>query len=167
MNQITLITFQTSMSHFRASFIILSAIIISACASSGAPVKDASTTVPVDASQYPKGQEGLQGQPLRPSESIGGEALSAKRSTPPVVAKLLRQSEQAGAEQDWPRAETYLQRALRISPKNALLWSRMAEAKLQQGKNAQAVQFASKSNAISADANLRQRNEAIMAAARQ
>ncbi len=157
------------MNHLRTTLIILSTAIISACASSGAPVKDSSTTVQVDGSKYPnadQSSEGLQGQPLRPSDSIGGEALSAKRSTPPVVAKLLRQSEQAGAQKDWPRAETYLQRALRISPKNALLWNRMADAKLQQGKNAQAIQFASKSNAMSADVNLRQRNEAIIAAAR-
>lgn len=152
----------------RKAAIILVLLILGGCASSRAPVEDVNAGLPSgETRQASEFQEngGLQGQPLLPSESWGGQPLSAQRSTPPVVAKLLRQSDQAGQQQDWPKAESYLQRALRISPKNAVLWSRMAEAKLKQGKSAQAVQFASKSNAISSDPSLRAKNAAIIESA--
>ena len=144
---------------FQRDILLLCGILLlAACASSKAPMENA------------RGQQILpeiQARPIQQSPAIRSEPLPAERSVPPVVSKLLRQSEQAAEQQDWVLAESYLQRALRISPKNALLWSRMAEAKLQQGKYKQAVQFASKSNAISSDRGLQQRNAEIIAAARQ
>jgi len=170
--------------HINATFFVATSIFMTACASYNAPVLDASTTVtveepldstrPLSQEQDSQGQpqqnevvsgEELQGQPLLSDDSVEAQALPSERSSPPVVAQLLRQSEEASAQQDWQKAESYLQRALRISPKNALLWSRMAEAKLRQGKNSQAIQFASKSNAISNDPNLKLQNEAIIEAA--
>ena len=155
--------------------ILFLTLLLTACASQPAPVEDASTVInnsspdlssDSSSSNVPTGESGgLQGRPLQPGESINAEIISPRRAPPPVVAKLLRQSEEASAQQQWPKAETYLQRALRISPKNALLWSRMAETKLKQGKNIQAIQFANKSNAITKDVNLRQRNDAIVIAA--
>ena len=161
---------QANIAQLKKVSVILVLLVLGACASSRAPVEDANAGLSSDQARQAielEENSGLQGQPLLPSESSGGQPLSAQRSTPPVVAKLLRQSEQAGQQQDWPKAESYLQRALRISPKNAVLWSRMAEAKLKQGKSAQAVQFASKSNAISSDPNLRERNAAIIESARK
>ena len=107
----------------------------------------------------------LQGQPLISDGSVQAQALPSSRSSPPIVAQLLRQSEEASAQQDWQKAESYLLRALRISPKNGLLWSRMARVKLEQGQNSQAIQFASKSNSISNDLNLKNINNAIISAA--
>jgi predicted Zn-dependent protease len=144
--------------NFKNSGILLLLILLGACASSGAPVENArSQEVSSD----------IQTRPFEQSPQINSEPLSADRSTPPVVGKLLRQSEQAAQQEDWTRAESYLQRALRISPKNALLWSRMAEAKLKQGKRNQAEQFALKSNAMSSDGYLQQKNAEIIASARQ
>lgn len=138
--------------------ILFMLLLLGACASSSAPVTDA---------RQQEFFEEIQTRPFEASPPIDGESLPLNRSTPPVVGKLLRQAEQASEQQDWARVESYLQRALRISPKNALLWSKMAEAKLQQGKFNQAIQFASKSNAISSDVFLQQRNAQIIANARQ
>ena len=183
-NVINFLRLSQKIRHINATLLIVTSVFMTACASYNAPVIDASTTVtveaPLDPSQ-PSSQEQdsqgrplqngeisgeeLQGQPLLSDGSVEAQALPSERSSPPVVAQLLRQSEEASAQQDWQKAESYLQRALRISPKNALLWSRMAEAKLRQGKNSQAIQFASKSNAISNDPNLKLQNEAIIEAA--
>lgn len=147
--------------------------LMSACTSAvRAPVEDAGQLNRESINSSSTGSsknapDGLQSQPLQPGESVQGEAISPRQSPPPVVVNLLRQSEQASAQQQWSKAETYLQRALRISPKNAVLWSRMAETKLQQGNKSQAIQFASKSNAITNDVILRQKNEAIMGEARR
>lgn len=158
--------FNIRQSHISMALI---ALLMSACASQPAPVEN-NSNIGVNSAGV-EGREdtngGLQGRPLQPGAVIGGEAISQRRAPPPVVANLLRQSEQASAQQEWSKAETYLQRALRISPKNALLWSRMAETKLQQGKKSQAVQFANKSNAITNDVNLRQRNDAIVGEAQR
>ena len=151
----------------RELLLVILIVLLGACASPSvkAPVQNAElpSGVPI---QDNSGRV-LEGRPLQPRESVQAEAISPRRSPPPVVGSLLRQSEQASAQQQWSKAETYLQRALRISPKNALLWNRMAATKLQQGKKSQAIQFASKSNAITNDVILKQRNAEIIDAARQ
>ena len=153
----------------RELLIVVSIVLLSACASSGgrAPVQNAEISSERQTEKTDNSASLLEGRPLQPGESVQAEAISPRRSPPPVVGNLLRQSEQASAQQQWSKAETYLQRALRISPKNALLWNRMAATKLQQGKNSQAIQFASKSNAITNDVILKQRNAEIIDAARQ
>jgi len=153
----------------RELLIVVLMILVSACSSSGqrAPVQNAEIPSGSQTEQADNSARVLEGRPLQPGESVQAEAISPRRSPPPVVGNLLRQSEQASAQQQWSKAETYLQRALRISPKNALLWSRMAATKLQQGKKSQAIQFASKSNAITNDVILKQRNTEIIDAARQ
>ena len=154
---------------FREIFLVSLLLMLSACASSDyrAPVQNAEPSSDVPSGQVDGPIGTLEGRPLQPGQSVQGEAIAPNQAPPPVVGNLLRQSEQAGAQQQWAKAETYLQRALRISPKNALLWSRMAETKLQQGKKSQALQFASKSNAITKDVILKQRNAEIINAARQ
>ena len=122
-------------------------LLLAACSSTPvAPVSDSS----------------LKGYSLEVRGDLDEQPLQASRSVPPVVSKLLRQSEEASEQQDWQKAESYLQRALRISPKNAVLWNRMAATKLQQGKFSQAVQFAKKSNAISTDSGLQAKNRKII-----
>ena len=151
----------------RELLIVILVVLLGACASPGvkAPVQNAelSSGVPTQDNS----DRVLEGRPLQPTESVQAEAISPRRSPPPVVGNLLRQSEQASSQQQWSKAETYLQRALRISPKNALLWNRMASTKLQQGKKSQAIQFASKSNAITNDVILKKKNAEIIDAARQ
>lgn len=64
-------------------------------------------------------------------------------------------------------AAATLERALRIEPNNAGLWSRLAEVRLLQGDKAQAEQLALKSNGLAGgNAAIRARNEQIIARAR-
>ena len=60
-----------------------------------------------------------------------------------------------------------IERALRIDPKNARLWHRLAEARLDQGQAQQAEQLALKSNALSAgNTRLQASNWQLVARAR-
>ena len=82
----------------------------------------------------------------------------------PVLRRLLAKSETARAQKDWVQSEVYLERALRIEPKNALVWHRMAVIKNQQNKHNQAIQFASKSNTLArGDDGLKRRNWSVIA----
>lgn len=141
-------------------------VFVAACATSQAPVEEAR------AQQGNYNSEGVfENGPAVNDEEIGSadmkDSSAIDRSAPPVIGKLLHQSELAAEQEDWVKAESYLQRALRISPKNAFLWHKMAKAKLKQGKNNQAAQFASKSNAISTDVRLQKVNNEIILASRE
>ena len=61
-----------------------------------------------------------------------------------------------------------LERALRLEPRNPLIWHRLAAAHLLQGNRQQAVRLATKSNSlIGADHPLRAQNDSIITRARQ
>jgi len=71
------------------------------------------------------------------------------------------------AQGDLTASAASLERALRIEPNNAGLWSRLAEVRLRQGDTAQAEQLALKANGLAgADVALRSRNDQIVAQAR-
>ncbi len=85
----------------------------------------------------------------------------------PAVRSLLKQAEEAMRAHDLITAAATLERALRIEPNNAVLWSRLAEVRLMQGDKAQAEQLALKSNGLAAgNPALKARNDQIIARAR-
>jgi len=131
--------------------IVLVSLFISACASSLTPVDSVSIS-----------GESLESRSINDRKEIQGEPLGSERSVPPVVSSLLRQSDEASEQGEWSKAESLLQRALRINPKNPVLWNKMAGVKLQQGKFGQAVQFAKKSNSVSSDPLLQAKNNKII-----
>jgi len=148
---------------------MLFSLLMTACASSGvkAPMSDSTNTVLAGEAKVSGDSSQLKTYSVDPSAEISGEVLSQKRSVPPVVSNLVRESAIARDNEDWVKSEVLLQRALRISPKNAQLWSEMADVKLQQGKFSQAEQFARKSNSVSSDSLLQLRNQEIIEQARQ
>ena len=83
-----------------------------------------------------------------PESSI--PAPSALTSAPAVVALLSKadELEQAGQAD---QAAAVLERALRIEPRNARLWHRLAEIHLAQGLWQGAANVAAKSNALAGD----------------
>lgn len=84
-----------------------------------------------------------------------------------TVALLWERSEQARREQRLDDAIGSLERALRISPEDPVLWSRLAELRLQQGEPAVAENLAMRSNALAGDQPwLRHRNWLLIAEAR-
>ena len=96
------------------------------------------------------------------------------------AAALLAESRAARADQDYARAETALERAVRIEPSNAALWLEYGDLKLALGEFDQALAFArraanlagtdqelrSAASRLIADAN-RERARAANAAARE
>jgi hypothetical protein len=109
------------------------------------------------------------GAPTAPPPSVAYAPPPAAVSTslPPAADTLARQAEQQRQSGDYVGAAATLERALRIAPREAYLWNRLARVRLEQGLPAQAQNFASRSNSLSSDATLKQDNWQVIAAARR
>jgi len=92
----------------------------------------------------------------------------AQVSDSPAVIALLDRAETQHQSHDVDAAAVSLERALRIEPRNPLLWQRMANLRLEQGQWDQAVQMAARSNSYAGRySGLRARNWQIIATARR
>ena len=81
---------------------------------------------------------------------------------------LLASAEQASRDGDNDRAAGQLERALRIEPRNAVIWHNLAIVRYRQGNYAQAESVALRADSFSQDdTQLRLRNWRLIAAARQ
>lgn len=102
------------------------------------------------------------------SKAVGAVALpAASLSGSPAARQLASSADASMARGDLTASAASLERALRIEPNNAGLWSRLAEVRLRQGDTAQAEQLALKANGLAGgDAALRARNDQIVAQAR-
>jgi len=69
---------------------------------------------------------------------------AARTVESPILRKMLRQADMAAANSEWSKAENYLERALRVEPRSAVVWQRLAEMKLAQDRPHQAIQFSRK-----------------------
>ncbi|MGB1109877.1 MAG: tetratricopeptide repeat protein [Gammaproteobacteria bacterium] len=106
---------------------------------------------PAPAPVLPGGFESQDDSPIAPSGSV-------------AVVKLM---DSAAASADPSRAAAVLERALRIEPDNPVIWHRLAQSRLQQGRFAQAEAVALKSNALAGGrVGLKRANWAIVAEAR-
>lgn len=102
-----------------------------------------------------------------------GDHVMNDRITPPettnkAALSLLANSRAAALEGNLGKAEAYLERALRIDSKNAVLWHYMAKLRLNQGLLEQAAGLAAKSNSLDKTQNklLQSDNWRIIAHAR-
>lgn len=68
-----------------------------------------------------------------------------------AVISLVQSARQDAAAGRLPAAAANLERALRIEPRNAVLWHELARVNLHQGQPEQAAQFATKSNTFAGD----------------
>jgi len=71
----------------------------------------------------------------------------AAQTSRPVLA-LLEQANSAARQGELAVAESRLERALRIEPRNAVLWYYLAKLRLHQGRLDQAAGLAAKSNSL-------------------
>lgn len=107
--------------------------------------------------RYPDQQQGGTNLPLPPVED------RTSNSNATVINSLLRQADQAANEYRWEDAVVLLERGLRIEPRNAILWQRLAQVRYVQSDYHQAIQLAAKSNSFAAgDRQTKQRNQQIM-----
>ena len=120
------------------------------------PVVESTGNEPVTQSAPVEDQSAVVVTPL-PEQAIDGDAVVA----------LVDQSGSYQNTGDTDAAAASLERALRIEPRNARLWQRLARVRLEQGEAAQAEQLALKSNALArTDRQLRAENWRIVAQAR-
>ncbi len=123
--------------------LICCAAIISACATAPAPppIEDGSTSAPiVRESAEPKDTQ---------------EQQSAPRPAAATTA-LLAAADEARATGDFNNAITYLERAVRIDPRNADLWVALSEAHLANSDLSAANQHARKAIALAGENPIQQ-----------
>lgn len=88
-------------------------------------------------------------------------------SSNPAVLSLLDRAHRQSAAGELEQAGASLERALRIEPRNALLWQELARVRLDLGLYRQAESLAAKSNGFAADdRTLRGENWRIIGQAR-
>ncbi|NOZ53531.1 MAG: tetratricopeptide repeat protein [Gammaproteobacteria bacterium] len=127
---------------------------------------DDSIRRPVPVYEFPENEpdaakEGLHAEQDRILRSPGysNESTSTSRT---ILALLDRASQQEKLGRP-ERAAAALERALRIEPKNARLWHRLAVIRFEQGQYVQAESLAAKSSALAAgDWHLKQKNAEII-----
>lgn len=92
--------------------------------------------------------------------SGGYNTSSAPNQTVLALLSQAKRQEQAGQPE---RAAAVIERALRIDPKNAELWHRLALLRLQQGQYSLAASLAAKSNALAANnPSLQRKNDTLI-----
>ncbi len=123
----------------------------------------AMTTAKVNTSAAQANQLAATGKQAVDNVSLPAASLTGS----PAARELATSASAAMARGDLTGSAATLERALRIEPNNAGLWSRLAEVRLLQGDTAQAEQLALKANGLAGtDAALRSRNDMIVSLAR-
>ena len=95
--------------------------------------------------------------PLPPISSPIPQPPPVSRPQPPAVVALLDTAEQQANNGDLEAAAASLERAIRIDPRNPLLWYHLATVRLSQGDARSAEQLAVKSNSLASGNTVQQR----------
>ena len=103
-------------------------------------VQTACTSTPVSESRLPPDRQPAT-QPLPESESTSEEPFISDQ---PALLALLDESAKSRSEGDLALAISYVERALRIKPKNAELWLELAQLHLEAMEYGEAEQVARK-----------------------
>lgn len=105
-----------------------------------------------------------QALPYPDQPSLTTESVGESSSVSPVVRRLMASAQSSRQAKNWDSAADSIERALRIEPRNAALWSALAEVKYDQGDDRSTLQFAAKSNTLSGqNRQLRRKNWLLMA----
>jgi predicted Zn-dependent protease len=102
-----------------------------------------------------------------PPQEASAPPVSAPQGNPAVLALLVsaQNQQQAG---NYEQAAAALERALRLEPRNAMLWHRLAQVRLSQGQWGNAIDFAAKSNSLAGGMrDLQGRNWLVIAEAKE
>ena len=124
--------------------ILIMVISLQACSTAKtgpAALEDRSRTASVEDITTPA--DGYQG-----GHDTHGPAVG--RPTSPAIITLLAEAQQAEAKGNHETAAATLERALRIDPKDATVWNRLALLRMRQGNWQQALNLARKSNSLAA-----------------
>ena len=129
--------------------IVLLLLIVFAGGCTVSPIKPVKQTVPVEAMVIlPPQPERLdevkeKNKPQTPAVVIRPNVLksTARQKISPVIEKMLARINGSLNNENYADATSLLERALRIDPKNPLLWHKLAGVKLTEGNYAQAKQI--------------------------
>ncbi|WP_455216757.1 tetratricopeptide repeat protein [Kaarinaea lacus] len=89
--------------------------------------------------------------------------ISSEQDAGRATASLLAQADTQEQAQQWERAAAYLERALRIEPRNGFLWHRLARVRMQQGQYNLARSLVQKSEAVAGnDPDLKEKNHQLL-----
>lgn len=111
----------------------------------------------------PQAEEDVQVRAYEPTPRV-----QATPSHGRAVVALLQNAERQQAADDLTGAVGTVERALRIEPRNAHLWNRLANLRLQQGRYGMAADLAAKSNNLAGgDLALKRDNWRLIAKARR
>ncbi|MCP3665063.1 MAG: hypothetical protein GY696_21630 [Gammaproteobacteria bacterium] len=110
----------------------------------------------------PQPSESISIQPYRQPNEITATPVHGK-----AVDALLNNARRQEAAGDPAAAAVTVERALRIEPRNAHLWNRLANLRLEQDRYGMAADLAAKSNALAGgDVDLKRENWNLIAKAR-
>jgi Tfp pilus assembly protein PilF len=89
--------------------------------------------------------------------------ISSQQDAGRAVTSLLAKADTQVQQKQWERAAAYLERALRIEPRNGYLWHRLARVRMQQGQIELAKNLVQKSNALAGmDEDLKLNNAQLL-----
>jgi len=105
-----------------------------------------------------------EGKALPQAPDLQTQQLPKGQVMSPAAQGLLASAQQQLKSSNWEGAANYLERALRIEPRNAVLWGRLATVRFEQSDWRQAIQLAAKSNTLTGtNKSLRRQNWYLMA----
>jgi len=148
--------------------------LLAGCAASPSPRVAPGTPLPQAVPEAPPPQPGtvpapVEAAPVAPGPSATPLPPPAAAGPPqnPAVMRLMARAQEDIAASRLGSAEATLERALRISPRDARLWQQLARIRLQQGQYSQAESLAARSNTWAGSDNaLRAENWKLIAQAR-
>jgi tetratricopeptide (TPR) repeat protein len=102
--------------------------------------------------------------PLPDQQVISAEPLNGAPPVSAVVKRLMASAQAQRDQGNWDAAAGSLERALRIEPRNAILWGRLADVRFEQRAWRNAIQLAAKSNTLAGNnITLKRQNWYLMA----
>ena len=102
--------------------------------------------------------------PLPDQQVVTAEPLNGAPPVSPVVKRLMASAQTQRDQGNWEAAAGSLERALRIEPRNATLWGRLADIRYGQQAWRKAIQLAAKSNTLAgSNTMLKRQNWYLMA----
>ena len=142
-------------------WLIVLALPIGACSKPmrSSPATSSSSSMPDDRGDSDLSRKSARTSAYEPQASV---ALAPRYSLP--VAALLEEASRQEAAKDPAAAVGSVERALRIEPRNAHVWHRLASLRMKQRQYGMAVELAAKSNSLAGgDAELVRDNWRLMA----
>lgn len=135
---------------------VLVILLLGACTTAQKPVPVEERSREADtAAETPPDQETVtrpaKPEPLPPpAEEDVTKPEQRPQQSPPAVVALLDNADQSLASGNADQAVASIERALRIDPKNPVLWQRLGQIRLRQKRWDQAIATARKSNLLAA-----------------